>query len=289
MQDGAIFLVMTDTGIRYAPRLGTPLCTSPCASCANSIPTMCFTCISGYYLSTTIPNTCVSFSCHSSCATCSDGTSTGCLSCPSGFVLSGAAPSSCVPVCHASCTTCSDNSSTGCLSCPSGYQLSVSPGPSSCVPTCDSSCATCSAPGASNCLSCPIGRSLAGAAPNACVQPVINTTITCHQTCLTCTGSLQTQCASCAVPLFLNTSTSTCIDCFLYPSFQQQSSLCSIPSKQTIYLDWTVSLSWMTKTHSQLLANFSLIVPPDLLKDTYVKGVLSSKLQPLVNTAVSAR
>jgi len=271
--DGKYYLIMTRAAVRLVSRVGDPPCTSPCASCPNDSPTMCYTCVSGMFMSTLVPNTCANYQCDTSCTTCSGGTNTDCHSCPSGYQLSGPAPSSCTIICHpscstcttaasttcltcptnyrlagpspnsctlncdSSCSTCQDVTSTGCLSCPANYQLSVSPGPSFCVPICLSPCATCAGPTTSDCLTCRSGYILGGTAPNSCNISAATPGLTCHSSCLSCFGSAENQCTSCSGNLRLDPATSSCVDCFIFETFSAHRSVCTVAYQGTLFMD----------------------------------------------------
>lgn len=104
-------------------------CGQNCATCSSQNPQLCYTCLTGSYLSSN--STCLS--CDRSCTSCNQ-TATNCLSCsPSRIFINGSCTS-----CPRNCISCS-NSNT-CLTCAKGF---VVVGNGTCR-GCALSCSNCS-------------------------------------------------------------------------------------------------------------------------------------------------
>ncbi|EAR95046.2 TNFR/NGFR cysteine-rich region family protein (macronuclear) [Tetrahymena thermophila SB210] len=186
--------------------------------------------------------------CDPTCTTCSGPNSNDCLSCSTTFYFNAnqkTCVESCPPQtyanaasnicssCNSSCLACNGPASNNCIQCSNSLYLnqssnqcvSICPqgtfpdGSTNICSKCDLSCFTCSGPSSSNCLSCS-GSLFLSTSGNECknscktneFQNNANNQCTpCDSSCLTCNGNLNTNCLSCSDPLFLQQSSSTCI------------------------------------------------------------------------------
>ena len=221
-------------------------CDSTCATCQNSGPSQCLSCLGVATLSSS-PGACICpsthfpssdssncVSCDITCLTCQSSGPSQCTSCLGVAVLVGPvgaclcpsthypAPnsSSCQP-CHPTCLSCQYSE---CLSCKGPALLSPSPGlctcpsthygspdSSNCLP-CDFTCGTCSGPGV--CDSCLLGAGLV-AGMCACLSthypaPDPRNCSPCDSTCLSCQSSGPSMCLSCKGIATLQGTTCVC-------------------------------------------------------------------------------
>ena len=147
-------------------------CTSPCASCSQTSPTKCTSCIAGYSFNSAT-QTCAPI------VNCANGV---CDICAFGSTLQGG---TCLQ-CNASsnCGRCSTTNTTICTSCKAGQYLENN----QCV-ACQDSCGTCSS--ALNCLTCAPGYT----AQVESIQTKLNC-VKCSPPCANCARN-PTTCTSC--------------------------------------------------------------------------------------------
>ncbi|KAL4462245.1 hypothetical protein ABPG72_003927 [Tetrahymena utriculariae] len=223
----------------YAAQLNPFICAPcdpTCASCSQSGPTNCDTCLpnmirngflcqcqSGMYFDS---NKRVCLSCPRFCGTCQADCPDTCLSCsnpdtilvgikcvpkPGKFVN----PSGDVQNCDASCYECSGPGPKKCTSCkgslvlqnascvcPAGSSIDQNSSFTSCI-TCDPSCLQCNGPNPNNCISCQQNYVSNGNGSCYCnlsqgwYLDKYGKCLKCHMNCKTCTGGEIYQCLTC--------------------------------------------------------------------------------------------
>lgn len=181
-------------------------CQTPCASCSDSNPTICTSCVQGY--------TFTNGQCQVSVSTCISQSS--CQTCPYGYSLTTSNSATklsqtCVQCTAASnCARCNITSPAQCLSCPYGTYLTTS---NVCV-ACNSNCAQCISK--AMCLICAPGfvatqsGNIVGG--EVAFMGLVNCTA-CTDNCATCMGSTST-CTSCNSGFTINSG--VCISNFNY-------------------------------------------------------------------------
>lgn len=121
-------------------------CGPSCETCNTSNPTICVSCLSGYY-----NNNSVCTQCSNNCLTCRNFYE--CTSCPTGFTLAGIVCIPCIDNCIA-CTIKNTSTDARCDICLQGYVYSSVR--QSCV-KCASGCSVCNPENITQCVKCGDG------------------------------------------------------------------------------------------------------------------------------------
>ena len=170
-----------------------------CMVCNTTVPEMCVTCSSGYWLNSTSG---MCMPCQAYCAKCTSATFCTQLMATSGYVLvQTGMTTNMVAACDQGCKMCSSSNPQTCTSCMYGYYLKTATF-SYCLPcTFASYCETCSASNPAICLSCFAGYYLNSS--SICVM--------CQFPCAACINQNATQCSACAQGWVLASTNNTCI------------------------------------------------------------------------------
>lgn len=181
-------------------------CDPGCIICSNSNPSMCTTCMNGYYLTTN--NYCKACTISSYCAVCSTTNASSCITCFTGYFLNN---NVCVQ-CTFPCTSCTNQVATQCSSCAIGYTLlsnntcTKTSTLSSSFGTITENCANSqlSTVGTSSILKCNLCKQGYSLTSSGCVP--------CVEGCQTCNPNSLTKCSQCLPGYILNT-TNLCSPC----------------------------------------------------------------------------
>jgi hypothetical protein len=187
-------------GFIVSPSLTCQLqCASPCATCSQTNPTECLSCIAGYTLNTNSLQNCQpNLSCNA------NGT---CNICPFGYSLLVVQFNSTCVQCVSGCQRCNPNNPNACFTCNQGFYLNGTT-----CSACPSFCTMCSS--ATICFSCASGfvaqqaatlptstLSTGNGVSNVVMQPV--RCLACTSPCATCFNS-PTTCLSCEANFVLS-------------------------------------------------------------------------------------
>ena len=166
-------------------------CILPCATCSETDPSVCLSCVAGFTL-----NSQATQNCQPDTACNGNGT---CSNCPFGFAMVVSNNSAKCTQCVSSCARCNPNNANQCLSCYSGSFLNGS----TCA-SCPSSCSMCSSP--TMCFMCASGfvAQQAATQQSSKMTTMSSSTMgTYPVTCLACASP----CATCV------NSPTTCLSC----------------------------------------------------------------------------